>query len=285
MAGKKKSTKIPLLLFVVEGASDIMALRDPINHYLTDILHLEVETTFCQCRGDKTADDNIRPDELLKQLDKIVDDHLVGTPEYYTFADVSAIIYVCDTDGTYIPDKNCHEADENHPLPMGADGKKKLLYEKDGIYGTDADKIIKRNKVKSSRMDKLLSSHYRTKEKHTVKRQVYYFSANLDHFLHDDRNLYYGKKVNWAAEFAHDPDKALRRLLNHSTCVDVQALEYEGLLPLHADYDAKRLYALSWKYIKRGLNSIKRHTNLNLLLDALEKEGLEIFEVETKPGK
>ena len=280
VAGSKKSTKYSLLLFVVEGKSDKQALEVPISCFLDEHGLENVQVDFCVCNGDR-----IPPDALLKKLDEIVDKHLNDSTNYYTFADVSAIIYVCDTDGTYIPAEDCHQCDKDQ-LPMGADGREKLLYEKDGIYGTDADQIVARNRHKKENMDKLLSSHYRTKtvghgaaaKKHTVKRQVYYFSANLDHFLHDDQNLYCGNKVGWAVEFSRDPNKAIRRLRKHSTCVTAQELAYAGLLPLHADYDAKRLYDLSWKYIKSGLNSVKRHTNLNLLLDALEKEGMDIFD-------
>lgn len=280
MAGKKKGTKRPLLLFVVEGDSDRIALQYPIARLLKE-RGLDMQVAFCKCDGDKTSDRDISPDDLLRKLDEIVDGYLERSPEYYTFEDIDAIIYLFDTDGFSIPDEDCHRHDGRHQPPI--DDKNKFLYDTDGIYGPTAQAVINRNRHKAENMDKLLRSSSRTKTvrhgntevPHTVKRQVYYFSVNLDHFLYGVMNLDDRKKVITARLFANDQVAAINTLCDPETCVSAPLLVEEGLLSEEDADNVKAVYKASWAFLELGRNSIGRHSNLTLLLDELVKDAGE----------
>lgn len=175
----------------------------------------------------------------------------------YYEKDISEIIQVIDLDGVYIPDiavtenLNCE----------------KFIYNDDGIVCNSIDNAIYRNERKRDVINKLLSiSSIKIKSK-TVKYSLYFFSSNLDHFVHNNANLPQADKMRKAYEFLEE----------YNNKDDDKRLDYFFKL-FSEDEDALQnmTYEESWNYItdkeNPNLESIKRHTNFNILLNKLREQ-------------
>lgn len=107
------------------------------------------------------------------------------------------------------------------------------------------DHAINRNDVKRINLNTINS----TAKIADVPIQVFYFSCNLDHVLHNQRNLKQELKEEYADEFANlyeDREEDFIDFVNDKN------------LALSNDYKE------SWERIKQGCNSVLRHTNLNV---------------------
>ena len=81
----------------------------------------------------------------------------------------------------------------------------------------------------------------------------YFMSCNLDHALYNEQNLSEELKQDYADEFYEIFKDAPRAF------VEFLRTEVVNGVPLS--------YPQSWKYIKEGLHSLERHTNLNIYFD------------------
>lgn len=261
--GKRPKRKIVLVL--VEGKSDREALRSAISE-LYERIDENIEVFFpvirdgCKDRGGdittsfyidkrnksrKVTPENIEDAIYLLFLENFFDQNKI-MPK-----DISEIIQVVDLDGAYIPD-DCVLLDSEIPQDQSP------FYDEENIYCSDVAKIIKRNKQKRENLD-YLSSRKTIKVKSQSKPySIYYFSSNLDHFLHHDANLDNHQKVKYAEEFSFKFIENVEGFVNE----------------ISEDQDATRdmTYKESWNYIKEGTHSLERHTNLNLLMRSLWSE-------------
>ena len=87
-----------------------------------------------------------------------------------------------------------------------------------------------------------------------IRYSTYYFSCNLDHFLHGDANFNDHDKTRKALEFslAHENSGSLEEFFRENE-TDTMDMTYDE----------------SWEFIRTGENSLKRHTNVNLLIKRL----------------
>lgn len=164
--------------------------------------------------------------------------------------DITEIVQIVDMDGAYVSDDMIC-AGENPT------GENKPYYAENAIITQRVENIIKRNAHKRENIDYLSSLQTIKVRQKTVKYSVYYFSANLDHFLHYDANLDYKKKIDLADSFARtyigNVEGFIRQITDDPAAV---GMDYEQ----------------SWNFIKtEGCNSLQRHTNLNILLSNLQK--------------
>jgi hypothetical protein len=88
-----------------------------------------------------------------------------------------------------------------------------------------------------------------------VPYSIYFFSSNIEHYLHDKINLSTREKIELSEAFADrcdvDSEWFLRRLCRHSCAL--KDMSYEE----------------SWEFAMVGLNSLKRYTNFNIFLENL----------------
>ncbi len=168
---------------------------------------------------------------------------------------IARIIHIVDLDGTYIPDENIIRFSEKHQ------NREKLYYdgEKGLIEGPDVTAIIKRNKQKRDNLEYLQhlpNQKIRIKNKN-IPYEIYYFSSNLDHFLHNEANPEYSKRYmanKFFKEYGYDDEKFRRFFFE-----DKGAIGYMG-------------YEESWEFIKQDFNSVKRFTNIDCLIRRLLNE-------------
>lgn len=81
----------------------------------------------------------------------------------------------------------------------------------------------------------------------------YFMSCNLDHALYNEQNLSEELKQDYADEFY--------KIFKDAPRAFVEFLRTEVVNGVPSSYPQ------SWKYIKEGLHSLERHTNLNIYFD------------------
>ena len=257
--GKGKRKKKKVFLFVVEGKTDELTLSVPAAHILNCIYgENNALAQFCRMRdtdrdgGDITAKFGIRPDNIEKMLNKLCFKPFLKESRLMK-GDIYQIIHIVDMDGAYIPD-------ENIVLNM-EDSEKNTLYTDEYIYTRNIEHIRERNMHKSENMNHLRSLRTIKIDSKTVPYSVYYFSSNLDHFIHDNANLPASEKTSAASEFiakhSENPEQFVDFFLNHP-CVAGDCT-----------------YEESWDYICSDLHSLQRHTNLDLLFRKLYADAEE----------
>lgn len=244
MARPKKK----VILFVVEGDADKLALERPIQTLLQGN-DQEIEATFLVADGDVTSDFRITPDNIEQKINRFYFEPFFSANEFYYPKDIMEVVQICDLDGTFVPDDYCREYDADH---FAEDG---FIYDPPYIYGKSQQAVIDRNRRKAENIRYLLSLDSIKVKSKTRPYSVYFFSSNIDHYLHDKLNLSTRDKILAAEKFAdtcdEDPERFLKRICQHSQAVKDMS---------HAE---------SWAYIMRDCNSVKRHTNFNHYLDIL----------------
>ena len=106
----------------------------------------------------------------------------------------------------------------------------------------------------------------------SFKYSLYFFSSNLDHFIHNDANLPHVDKTRKARAFSDEYNGRLDDFFK-LFCEDKDALQ-------------NMTYKESWDYItnRESMESIKRHTNFNILLSNLKGQMKEDSTTDSEVG-
>ena len=242
-----------IILFLVEGKSDREALRDSIQelYYRIDenneVFFPIIREDETERGGDITSRIGVHPRNIEEKIYEYFLKDFFDENKIYP-KDISEIIQIVDTDGVYIPDDAVCEG-------VNPTGKEKLFYETKTITCPNASRVIKRNECKRENLDYLSSLNSIKVKQKSPRYSVYYFSCNLDHFLHNSPNLEPQKKRFLADIFAKN------YIDDSQGFVNVISGDPSAVMGMN--------YVESWAYIREGLNSLQRHTNLNILLDKL----------------
>lgn len=256
---RRKRGRKKIVLLIVEGQSDVDALAEPLANTLYSYnpnidfypMYLDdkaSEISGSDERGDVTSKYGVDPTTIEHVIDKLYLQPFFKSEHFYP-KDITRIVHVVDTDGAFIPSERVVAVPEGF---VGHD------YREDSIVTSDVAGIIERNERKAANLRYLTSlATIKTgydKKKRAMSYGVYFFSANLDHFLHDDANLAGHKKVLLAREFA---DKCSRR----------PSLFFDMIQDDPCFTECS--YAESWSRIQTGCNSLERHSNIGLLVNEL----------------
>lgn len=260
--GKRPKKKIVVIL--VEGESDRDALNDSISR-LYGQKDPQIEVFFQSMRsedeekedgGDITTahyvDDSgkghwVNPNNIRYAIYELFLKDFFDEYKLYP-KDLFEIIQIVDLDGAYIPDGNV-------VLDDTLSDKKSPYYTEHQISCVNVEKIQKRNKQKRENLDYLSSQPTIKVCQKTIKYSIYYFSSNLDHFLHNEANLDHWQKVHAAQAFSSGIDGKTDEFIKFFSEDPASAHDM--------DYDK------SWAFAKEGINSIQRHTNINILIDRI----------------
>lgn len=223
----KKSKKV--ILFLVEGVSEENALGLPMkNHFETS------ETRFDVLHGDITTKSGFDSRNILKQVNQIVSSYM---DRYgYKPSDIIRIVHIIDTDGAFIPD-DAIVFDEN--VSLG--------YTENRIVTRDPAHIKVRNENKSKTLYKLFNTYFINR----IKYNVYYNSCNLEHVL-----------VGELRDFDNIEKEKIADDFSNKYCDDMEGFKLFLLSVL-----PKEEYKESWKFIREGINSLKRFSNMSLILN------------------
>lgn len=229
------------LLFIVEGLNDKREIQAIIRAACGTAFSENYVDAYHVHKGDITAEYDSSEKTIIKKLNKIVLDWRNGGEQPFQRivpSDVQKIIHIVDTDGTFIPEVSICQTDDG-----------KIQYLETEIHCCDRNSTVGRNRKKAKVIRRLLE----IKKIDNIPYQVLFASCNMDHLLFDNRNPLPNDKGRNAMIFA-------------SKCKDKTDLQdsifAEGIR-------AEGTYVDSWAMIQRGHNSLARHSNINLLLDAI----------------
>lgn len=226
---KKQGKKI--ILFLVEGASDCTSLE------FIDKLNKDNTIKFYITSGDITSKKGVNMQNCIREINKYFIEFV--NRNKLKQSDVIKIIHILDTDGVYIPEDNILE-DSN------VTGFK---YTVNGIIAPSKDNVLTRNKNKKEVMNKLLSTHI----VNSIPYEMYYMSCNLEHVLHDKlENLTDEEKKDLSNKFADSYYEKEEEFIEF-----INSPEFKVL----GDYKT------TWEFIKEGLHSVNRHSNLWLFFE------------------
>lgn len=251
------------ILFLVEGYTDINVLSaGMLDLYEQYSDPGEYEIKFCTLNqngsngGDIISCNGVTPDNIEQMISKLyIDPFLQKNPFIYP-KEISEVIHIIDMDGAFVEDDLVR-------LNTAEMTNRRVFYGEEQILAADPVFIRERNKRKRDNIKKLFSkdkiiirpkNHRNTK---SINYSVYYFSCNMDHYIHGEANLSAQIKVRKSDDFVlecyDNTDKFCNRLCNGPGALN--GLNYQE----------------SWEFItQRGLNSLKCHTNINLLIQKIK---------------
>ena len=279
----KKEKQVPnIVVFLVEGESDKIALELPMSNLIFDKFpEYEVRFLLQERQISKTGDevedmdaDDDEDEELIDEVEyeyggdittsSFVTPLNIESKIFYRFIrpatkkegiyprKIAKVIHIVDLDGAYIPDENVV------PYSDERRNNEKTYY--DGncgiIEAADVSAIIERNERKRKNLEHLLTlPEQKIKIKtRKIPYEIYFFSSNLDHFINNDANVETGKKYLadlFVRTYGLDTDDFSKYFFE-----DEASVGHMG-------------YKESWDYIKEGSNSVKRYTNIDCLIRKL----------------
>lgn len=223
------SDELKTVLFIVEGPSD----RSALEKIFKSIYKRNKEVAFSFTNGDISSE----PDVTRKN----VEDRIYATVQSFAKdkklnkSDIVQVVQIFDTDGVYIPDDAIINGPTYH-----------FEYSTTNISCSYPQRAIERNHLKKDILDYLLTLH----DIKGISYEMYFMSCNLDHALYNEINLDKELKQDYA-------DKFYERFLGH----EYMFIEF---LNTDAANGVPNSPTGSWQYIKEGLHSLERHTNLHV---------------------
>lgn len=217
-----------VVFVIVEGPSDEEAL----GALFTRIY--DKNSVFVQImRCDITTQKGVAPDNILARIGRVVSNY--ASSNHFAKSDFQEIIHIVDTDGAYVPDENIVE----NPEALAP------VYSPVQIETNHRAGIIARNDQKRKNIDRLCTCSTLW----TVPYHIYYMSCNLDHALYGKLNSSNREKELDSYQFAKRYHRDIEGFLKFICC---------------SDFSVMSGYRESWEYIRSGLHSLERHTNLGL---------------------
>ena len=279
----KKEKQAPnIVIFLVEGESDKIALELPLSNLIYEkypdyqIRFLLQERQVGQAGNelDDIDTDDEDDEEFTEEIEYAYGGDIT-TSSFVTPSNIESkitrrfirpatkkegiypkriikVIHIVDLDGAYLPDENVVPYSGEH----GENGKPFYDGEKGLIEATDVAAIIDRNERKRKNLEHLLAlpeQKIKIKTK-SIPYEIYFFSSNLDHFINNDANIESGKK--------HLADCFMR-----SYGLDTE--KFTGFFFEDSGSIGHMGYEESWDFIKKGSNSVKRFTNIDCLIRSL----------------
>lgn len=220
-----------VILFIVEGINDQTCLGGVLEGIISSN-----EVRFEMTNGDITTRTGIDCSKISAEIGNIVNNF--RRKYHLEVSHFFEVVHLVDMDGAYIIDEDIEFAEvENY------------TYSDENIFTKDVEGTKRRNKQKREVLEKMLSINKVVK---SIPYSVYYFSCNMDHVFHNDRNLGDKEKSRLATEFEKkyaDNIDAFIELMKNSQ------------FTVHGDYQD------TWNFIKVSRNSLNRHSNFYSYLE------------------
>lgn len=220
-----------IVFVIVEGASDAEALDSIISRIFNkDTVYVHIT------HGDITSAKEVTVSNVISKVaDEVIAYAKANHFDRSKKTFFKEIIHIVDMDGVYIQDDKV----------IADDAAKKPLYSETEIRTCNKQGIEQRNQKKRTNIDKLSS----IKEIWGLPYQVFYMSCNLDHVLYNKLNSSDEQKEADSFQFAKQYKDKIPEFLTFIS---------------NSDFSVMTGYKESWDYIKQGLHSLERHTNLGL---------------------
>lgn len=222
-----------VLLFIVEGSTDETAFG-----LLFERLFARSAVVFDIVGGDLTTAASSAGDPREKVRERVL-----GQIERkdYRWSDLRQIVQIVDLDGAFVPDSLVEKSDTG-----------RLCYTEGRILASSVDGIRERNRIKKNALRKLSHLGKLTYRRHPVPFSVYYLSRNMEHALHG--------RID---EVGVDEKERLARDFQRRFRDDLEG--FVGFMNGSA-VAVPGTYGETWKHAEEGCNSLKRGSNLHLIL-------------------
>ncbi|MFD1927592.1 hypothetical protein ACFSFY_05870 [Sporosarcina siberiensis] len=231
MKAAQQSKKV--VIIIAEGNSEEYALYPFLKE-----LGKPLNIMFTITHGDILSDYKNEKTSHKDVISSVVNDFI--KERKFLKEDILIVAQLTDTDGVFM--------DESKVIVDNSVERIKYSEEFIAIHNeSQIDAIVNRNKLKSDKLKALVKTDFTLSN---IPYKIYYFSCNLDHVLHGDPNS--DGKAEKADEFANS--------MNNSDIHD--------FFELQAIYDTEN-YEGSWEFVFNDNNSLKRGSNLILLLNEL----------------
>lgn len=222
-----------ILLFLVEGYSEVTALSGTIKKYIKKKYNNRVEFSIFGC--DVTTDYDSNSSNIKKKVYKVVNDFIKENK--LKTKDILGIVHLVDTDGAYIDDSF---------VVLGS--VTEYIYSRNIIKCSKPSEAIKRNDRKRKNIEVLIG----TIELNNIPYEIYFFSTNLEDVFHNMQNCNQAEKNKLAQEFDNKYFDSMEEFLN---------LFNDNQIFLKLSYEE------SWAHIKCGCNSLSRCSNFNIFIN------------------
>ena len=241
LLGSRMSHK-KIVILVVEGISDKLALSHCLNSFVSDR-----NIVFVPFGEDITANtEYIGSDHLDILVNEII--NFAQDEEKFEISDIIEVVQLVDTDGVYCPDSCVVQSREPISRP---------IYYPDRIEVSDVHKMLETRNQKRDVLRYLLTQNrlcFPAPYSIAIPFSLYFMSSNLDHVLYGIQNLPGNQKRLMAEDFSF---QYYRRIIDFVSLID--SLNSSG------SYDLP----LSWKYIQESCHSLEPGTNLIIYLRKL----------------
>ena len=222
-------------IVIVEGPSDDTALSVYLSRYFD-----EKEIKFIELHSNVLAKEYKSPNNIITDLNNIIDEFLENN-RYIKLTYIDEIVQIVDTDGMFVEDSEVIY--DKNAVPN--------RYTLNNIYTDNAERIRYLNKIKTRNLENLLSKNDIVMRKYKIPYSVYYMSRNLEHVLHDRiDNVTDEEKEELSFQFAN----------KYSNVSDFVSYIKESSFSVNINYKD------SWSFIKKDTNSLKRYSNICLIL-------------------
>ena len=225
-----------IILFVVEGKSEQVSFENILNQLVTND-----KIKFLLIQGDITVKSN-KYTVVKKLSNNIINFFQLPKNKHLKISDIKKIVHLVDLDGVFI-----------NPSKIIKNDKNIKEYNENNYSVPNVEEIIKRNENKSSVLKKLLMTTYVNINETCVPYEIYYFSCNLEHVLHNNPNVNdMTEKIALSDEFSAQYLGSEKYFINF---INDPSFAFNG----H--------YADSWNEAIKEENALKRMTNFNLFFE------------------
>lgn len=216
-----------VVVFIVEGITDKISIGNIVTK-----LNKDNKIYFQIVNRDITSDYSSNSTNIITKINEQI--RVCIREQHFKSNDIIKVIHLVDTDGAFVGDECIVYKDTEN-----------VEYDTEHIYTNNVEKLKQRNLNKTKILEKLSCTNQINK----IPYEIYFFSTNLEHVLHNIQNAKKDEKQDLAENFQdkyYDNPEKFISFIND----EVFAL--------------KDTYKNTWNFIKRENNSLKRYTNFNL---------------------
>ena len=233
-----------VILFLVEGPTDEEALAVIFtklvnNHDIEfDVLHTDI-----------TADEGMTVKYIEDRIEAEINKYLLKNP-FIEPDDILKVIQIIDTDGAFISPSLVKQSENG-----------KTEYFDTHINAKDKDRLIRRNISKRT----IVCTLYKRENVAGFPYEIYYFSRNMEHVLHNKAGDLNDKEkedlaFEIADQYSEQPEKFLEYLYDDG-------------------FHVCGTYKDTWEFIMKGSNSLNRYCNVAVFFErlgiGLKKENIQ----------
>ena len=240
-----------ILLFLVEGYTDIQSLEYPFGLYFDDV-QPEFNLHFLKPiseKGDISGSFSVDEKNIHKHIENWWGISSFLKKNGFSNSDIVEIVQIIDIDGIYI----------NDDLIIQNPFLNHVKYLDNEIQCKVKTRIVDRNLRKRHNITTLKSLKRVKVGEKNIPYSIYYFCCNLDHYIHGERNMEKRAKVIKAEEFAYQFDTGEEVYKYFTDDDNTTSVNYIS--------DFKK----SWLKLKESNISLSPCSNIGLLLQKYYK--------------